>query len=265
VNRVDKARVREAFSRRAGTYDAHARLQREVAAEVARLAAWAAPSPRRALDVGIGTGALALALRERLSAPSLAGVDLALGMARAARERAPGALLAAGDAESLPFADCAFDLVVSSSTFQWLPRLDAAFAEARRVLAPGGRFAFALFGADTLCELKAAWRAALPPGAADRTHRFFSTEEVEAALARGGLSVVRLFRQARVARHADVRALLASLRGIGAGNAAPGPGSGLGARRVTLAMMRIYAELHGDAAGIPATWDVVYGVARRPE
>jgi malonyl-CoA O-methyltransferase len=76
--------------------------------------------------------------------------------------------------------------------------------------------------------------------------------------------VARLAREARVTRHADVRALLASLRDIGAGNAAPGRGEGLGARRTTLSMMRLYAERHGDAGGIPATWDVVYALARRP-
>ena len=64
------------------------------------------------------------------------------------------------DAEWLPFADAAFGLVLSTSTLQWLNSLDLAFAEALRVLAPGGLFCFAMFGEKTLFEL----RGFLPPG-----------------------------------------------------------------------------------------------------
>jgi SAM-dependent methyltransferase len=50
---------------------------------------------------------------------------------------------ARADAESLPFADRSFDLVLGHAVLHHLPDLDRAFAEFHRVLRPGGRIAFA--------------------------------------------------------------------------------------------------------------------------
>lgn len=47
-----------------------------------------------------------------------------------------------GDAQALPFADAAFDAVLGQEAFLHIPDKPALFAEARRVLAPGGRIAF---------------------------------------------------------------------------------------------------------------------------
>jgi malonyl-CoA O-methyltransferase len=266
VNRVDKGRVRAAFSRGAAAYDQRAEVQAAVRARVLALAAAAAPGARRLLDVGCGTGRLladALAARPGLAA---AGLDLAPGMCAAARAAAPAAGVAAGDAEALPFRAGAFDLVVSTSTFQWLPRLEPALAECARVLRPGGRLVVALFAERTLQELRAAWRAAAGQGAPDRTHRFFTPGEVAAALAAAGLRQGAVEEEERVERHPDARALLKALKAIGAQNATPGEAggaAGLAGRRTTLEMLRRYDAAHGGPAGVPATWHVVYALAAR--
>ncbi|GEJ56811.1 methyltransferase domain-containing protein [Anaeromyxobacter diazotrophicus] len=260
ANAVDKLRVRRAFGRAAGAYDAHTPVQEEVRARLLALALGAAPAPRRVLDVGAGTGALLAALRAR--APGALGVatDLAHGMALAARER--GAPAVAGDAEALPFRAGRFDLVLSSSALQWLPRLGPALAEMRRVLAPGGAVAVAFFGGETLHELREAWRAALPAGAPDRTHRFHGEAELAAALEEAGLVPEVLTSERRVERHADPLELVRALRRIGAGNAAPDRSGGLAARGALARMARHYEARHGSAGGVPATWDVLYTVAR---
>ncbi len=284
MNPVDKAQVRSAFSRRAHEYDAHAPVQQHVVARVALLAAsevFGAPrqvlaSPvlpggcgfaaSRILDVGCGTGALLQLLSQRLPQSQAVGLDLSHAMSRAARFRSRRPRFLTGDAEALPFRAGAFDLVVSTSTFQWLPRLDQAAAEARRVLAPGGVFCLALFCDGTLHELRDAWRDALAArglAGRDRTHRFFSPAQVEAALAGAGLRVRRLATEERVSRHSDPRAVLESLRAIGAGNAAPRSATGLGGRRALLEMMQLYAERHGDGSGVPATYRICYAVASR--
>jgi malonyl-CoA O-methyltransferase len=266
VNSVDKARVRTAFSRRAQQYDAHATVQQHVVARAALLAAAEARSPRRVLDVGSGTGTLLQLLSQRLHRVPTVGLDLSHAMVRTARTRVRQARFLTGDAEALPFRDGAFDLVVSTSTLQWLPRLDEAVAETRRVLAPGGVFCLALFCRRTLYELRDAWRDALAGrGLAeqDRTHHFASAPDVGAALARAGLRVRRLSTEERVSRHPDVRAVLESLRAIGAGNAAPRAVAGLGGRQVVLEMMRLYTDRHGNGSGVPATYEICYAVASR--
>ena len=225
------------------------------------LAAEAAPAARSVLDVGCGTGRLLgdlLAARPGLLA---AGVDLAPGMCRAARAAAPRAAVAAADAEALPFRPAGFDLVASTSAFQWLQALEPALGECARVLAPGGRLVLGLFAERTLHELKAAWRAAAG-GAPDRTHRFFTSGEVARAVAAAGLGLRHLAEEEVVEHHPDARAVLQALKAIGAQGAAPGA-RGLAGRRTTLEMLRRYDALHAGPAGVPATWHMVYAVASR--
>ena len=84
----------------------------------------------RVLDVGCGNGSY-LALVDAV------GVDRSLGMLAAARQRSSGALVA-GDAEQLPFADAAFDVVLAPHMLYHVADRVAAAGELRRVLAPGG-------------------------------------------------------------------------------------------------------------------------------
>jgi malonyl-CoA O-methyltransferase len=262
VNRVVKARVGAAFSRGAAAYDGSAAVQARVRERVLRLAGEAAPGARELLDVGAGTGRLVAGLLASRPGLRAAAVDLAPGMCRAALATAPAAAVAAADAEALPFAAARFDLVLSTSAFQWLERLEPALGECARVLRPGGRLVLALFAGRTLWELREAWQAAAGASAGERLHRFFSAEEVAAALAAAGFGGVRLEEAVHVERHADPAALLRSLKRIGAQAATPGAG-GLGGRRATLDMLRRYAAGHGGPGGVPATWHVVYAVASR--
>ncbi|BBA71062.1 malonyl-ACP O-methyltransferase BioC [Geobacter sulfurreducens] len=266
---IDRRKVRKAFHRGAADYDAYAAVQKRVMERILSLLFAEGVEPARILDVGAGTGALALRLADRYPSAAITCVDLAHGMAQQARDnlgRTMERLVAVADAEHLPLRDGVFDLVVSTSTFQWLTTLDRAFAEARRVLADDGLFAFALFGDGTFRELKASYRTALqsvPRGGRDRTHRFFTRDEVRAALARAGFRSVEVFDEDEVEYHPDVPAFLRSVKRIGAGNASPVAGRGLSGRRVMETMMRTYAERFGGTDGIPATYTVVYGVGKR--
>lgn len=262
MNRVDKRRVRSAFSRSAAAYEERASVQRAVRERVLDLLAEAAPGARRALDVGAGTGALLARLAAARPALAAVAVDLAPGMCAAARTAVPRAAVATADAEALPFRGGAFDLVVSTSTLQWLPRLAPALAEARRVLAPGGVLCAALFGAETLRELRDAWRAAAGPDAGGRTHAFASRADLEAALAASGLRARAVVEERLVEWHPDARAVLRSLKEIGASSAVPGR-AGLGGRAATLEMLRRYDATHRTARGVPATYHVLVALAER--
>jgi malonyl-CoA O-methyltransferase len=186
-------------------------------------------------------------------------------MVAAARETLQGRErtgVQSGDAEQLPFPAGSFDLVVSTSTFQWLESLDIAFAEAYRVLAPGGFFRFALFGAGTLRELKESYRSALRrhgKETVDRTHRFIASPNVADALDRVGFVCSRVWSEDETEFHPDVPALLRSLKRIGAGNASTDHAKSLAERRVMLTMMHLYGEKYGRDGSIPATYEVIYG------
>lgn len=92
----------------------------------------------RALDVGTGTGALALALAPLVR--EVVGVDREPALLEKAREQAPeNATFLEGDATALPFPDAAFDLTATVRTLHHVHRPELAVAELTRVTRPQGR------------------------------------------------------------------------------------------------------------------------------
>ena len=115
------------------------------------------PVPR-VVDVGTGTGLLAIDAARRWPGAEIAGTDSADGMLEVARRRAAQELgteqadrvrFLNAPADRLPFPDASVDLVVSSFVYQLVPDRRAALREARRVLRPGGRIGFVTWIADT--------------------------------------------------------------------------------------------------------------------
>ncbi|MFC7483181.1 class I SAM-dependent methyltransferase [Luedemannella flava] len=90
----------------------------------------------RVLEVGVGTGVVAKALRAR--GLNVVGVDLSPQMARRAVGRL-GPRVTLGDAHALPVADASVDAVVMVWVLHLVGGIEGALAEAARVLRPGGR------------------------------------------------------------------------------------------------------------------------------
>lgn len=262
---IDRQRVRHSFEQHAADYDNFARVQKRVVERFLSFAAEGAGVPDRLLDVGAGTGMLLQALAAHFPDTEMVGLDMAYDMGATARSRfsdMPRVQFITADAEQLPFPEEAFDRVVSTSTFQWLDCLDAAFSEAYRVLRPGGEFAFALFGEKTLLELRESYRAAcnsLERVGGDRPRQFAGRGEIVASLAKAGFQSCEMLVELEIETHPDVPALLRSIRSIGAGNPAPVASRGLSERRVMIEMMTIYRDTYGREGYIPATYEVIYG------
>ena len=98
----------------------------------------------RVLELGAGTGFLSinLSLAGCLDGAELTVTDISEGMldvcVENGRRRGVTLVPRAGDAEALPFPDESFDLVIGHAFLHHLPDPEAALAEARRVLVPGG-------------------------------------------------------------------------------------------------------------------------------
>ena len=95
----------------------------------------------RILDVGCGEGRFCRLLDR--PGRKVAGIDPTRALVEAARRRHPGGDYHIGRAESLPFTDGSFDLVVSYLSLIDIEQLRPAVAEIARVLAPGGRLLLA--------------------------------------------------------------------------------------------------------------------------
>lgn len=105
-------------------------------------------APRRALDLGTGTGRGAFGIARRWPDAEVVGVDIAEAMLAEARSRTPPDLskrvrFETADAARLPYADASFDLVALANMIPFP-------AELARVLAPGGHLVVAYsLGAET--------------------------------------------------------------------------------------------------------------------
>jgi SAM-dependent methyltransferase len=142
----------------------------------------------RSLEIGAGTGYFSLNLLQAGIVADATCTDISPGMVatlgRNAERLGLDVRAARADAEALPFADQAFDLVLGHAVLHHLPNLRRAFAEFHRVLRPGGRIAFAgepsrvgdrlaALPKRTANRLAPVWRAALraapapPPAARD--------------------------------------------------------------------------------------------------
>lgn len=255
----DKRQVAASFSRAAESYDAVAQLQRRVGGQLlGRLPTDLQPD--RWLDLGCGTGFFTRALAERFPTGYGVAVDIAEGMLRHARLHGGAAHFLAGDAEALPLRDASVDLLFSSLALQWCADFPRVLAEAERVLRPGGVLAFSSLCVGTLQELRDSWHAV---DGLVHVNRFRPFEDYQRLCAASALQVLQLTRQAEVLHFADLRSLAASLKDIGAHNLNPGRPGGLTGRARIRALIDAYEDFR-QAAGLPATYQVVYGVLRKP-
>lgn len=101
-------------------------------------------APRRLLEVAAGTGVVTRALAAALPETEIVATDLNQAMLddAATRISSPWVALRQADGQALPFADGSFDLVVCQFGVMFFPDRQQGFREARRVLAPSGRYLF---------------------------------------------------------------------------------------------------------------------------
>jgi SAM-dependent methyltransferase len=108
----------------------------------ARRRALLAGARGRVLEIGAGTGHNLAAYPAGLEALVLTEPDPAMRTRLRRRAEHGGVTVVEAGAEALPFADGAFDTVVSTLVLCTVPDADAAVREVRRVLRPGGRLLF---------------------------------------------------------------------------------------------------------------------------
>jgi SAM-dependent methyltransferase len=157
----------------------------------------AARKPSRVLEIAAGTGVVTRAMDAALDEQAtLVATDLNAAMIEEARKHATRRQVEwrTADAMSLPVPDASFDCVVCQFGVMFFPDRPHAFAEARRVLAPGGAFLFNAWDrieendfANVIGQALAKLFPADPPRFMARTpHGYHDIDAIRRDLAAGG-------------------------------------------------------------------------------
>jgi len=259
----DRAQVRRQRDRAAATLAEHDFLIRESADRlVDRLEDVTREFPL-ALEIGCHGGELTEKLRGRFGIETLVSCDLSPRMAQAARENcAPwGALVAAADEETLPFAEGRFDLVVSNLSLHWVNDLPGALLQIRRVLKPDGLFVASLLGGGTLKELREIMmeaELAEEGGVSPRVSPFVDVKDAGALLQRAGFSLPVADIDDIPVTYGNPMTLLTDLRGMGETNAVKVRRKSFTRRATLMRALSLYHERYAGPDGrMPASFQVL--------
>ena len=185
------------------------------AADMAELVA--ASSPGSVLETAAGSGVVTRALAPRLGAGARYVVtDLNQPMLdyAATRQGADSRIeWRQADALDLPFGDASFDVVCCQFGAMFFPDRSAGYAEARRVLKPGGRFVFSVWGrieenafADDVTNAVATVFPDDPPCFLARTpHGYHDVALIRADLTRAGFTNIRIETREKTSRAPSAR------------------------------------------------------------
>ena len=266
---IDPALARRRFDRAAATFEQAAALHQEVAARMLERLDLVRLAPQVVLDAGCATGRLTGALAKRYPGARVVALDLSPRMLvqrwpprpRLARLlRAPAAgLPVCGVRERLPLATGSVDLVCSSLALHWSAAPEQVVREMHRVLRRGGLLMFTTLGPDSLKEL----RAALPDSAAS-VHVFADMHDVGDLLVRTGFADPVMDMEHIILTYPDLAALLRELRAAGGASARSDLPRGLRGRAWLQRLAQRY-EAQRDGDRLPATFEIVYGHAWKPE
>ncbi len=136
--------------------------------------------PGRAVEIGIGGGRFS----SRLGIDE--GVDPSEAMAEIARSR--GIKVKIGRSEDLPLESSGYDLAALVTTVCFVDDLDETFAEANRVLKPGGKVVVAFIPADS--EVGKAYAATKDEDKFFRVAQFYTSDEIVESVKNAGFSEI---------------------------------------------------------------------------
>ncbi len=217
-----------------------------------------------ALDLGCHDGVVARVLRGRGGIETLIHCDISPAMVAAAPRPA-----VAGDEELLPFAAHSFDLVVSLLSLHWVNDLPGALVQVRQALKPDGLFLAAMFGGETLKELRAALaeaEIAAEGGLGPRVSPFADVRDAGMLLQRAGFALPVVDSETLTVMYRSPLRLLHDLRGMGETNAVAERRRGFSRRATLFDALARYQHQHGDADGaVPASFQVVTLTAWAPD
>ncbi|KXS10570.1 S-adenosyl-L-methionine-dependent methyltransferase [Gonapodya prolifera JEL478] len=171
------------------------------------------------------------------------------------------------DEENLSFEPDSLDVVLSSLSLHWVNDLPGALIQVNRALKPDGVLLGAMFGGDTLFELRTSLQLAeleREGGLSPHVSPMINVSDIAQLLSRAGFTLTTVDSEEIVVRYPSIFELMEDLGAMGESNAVISRKPFL--RRDTLiAASSVYKELYGKEDGsIPATFQVIFLIGWKP-
>ncbi|XP_024415157.1 arginine-hydroxylase NDUFAF5, mitochondrial isoform X1 [Desmodus rotundus] len=213
-----------------------------------------------ALDVGCGRGYIAQYLNKE-TVGKIFQADIAENTLKNTLETEIPTVTVLADEEFLPFRENTFDLVVSSLSLHWVNDLPGALEQIHYVLKPDGVFIGAMFGGDTLYELRCSLQLAETEregGFSPHVSPFTAVNDLGHLLGRAGFNTLTVDTDEIQVNYPGMFELMEDLQGMGESNCAWNR-KALLHRDTMLAAAAVYREMYRNEDGsVPATYQIYY-------
>lgn len=251
---LDKNRVADRFKASAATYEHMAIVQKEISRQlVAIVDRYGVAGWSRVLEIGCCTGVLTEILCRRERIDRLFVNDLVPELCSYTERRVESSV---GSVESIPgdieqaILPQHLDLVISSSTFQWMADLPELMKKIAAALNPGGHLAFSIFGPGTMEEIVTLTGRGLQ----------YHTSDKLTAMVEKHYRLITIHTERKCLYFPSVRAVLRHIRETGVG--------GVTGERWTLSRLkafeRQYVERFQTDDGLPVTYVSTFVIAEKP-
>jgi len=250
-------------------------LKEEVGYRVADRVLDVARKMEVAVDIGSGRGWVTRHLTEH-SVGRVTAIELSQGLL----SQAPSPegvvmdrLAMEIDGADLPFSDNSVDVVTSCLAMHWVNDLPGVFREINRVLKPDGVFIGAMFGGETLMELRTSLQLAeleRQGGFAPHVSPFVDVKDLGGLLNSNNFTLLTIDTDDLKVRYPTIFPLMRDLKGMGESNAALNRKLHLN-RETLFATNAVYGDLYGERTEggeqivLPASFQVYYWIGWKPD
>jgi len=230
------------------------------------------------VDIGSGRGWVLRYLTNH-SLTRVTGIDISETMINSAPEPEnviSEKLVMDVDGEDLPFTDNSVDVVTSCLALHWINDLPRLFGEVNRILKPDGVFIGAMFGGQTLMELRSSLQLAeieRHGGFSPHVSPFVEARDLGGLLNSHNFTLLTIDTDELTVSYPSVFPLFRDLKGMAENNAAVNRKLHL-TRETLFAANAIYADLYGQTRQgennsietvLPATFQVYYWIGWKPD
>lgn len=256
VSVPSKRRIARTFGRKAAVYDRYATFQTGLIKRlVARLAHLDRPGGRW-IDLGCGTGILALECRKAGISSRIVNIDFAFDpLCIAGEQHAATRLSVQADIDDLPFKKELFDVAITASTLQWLADASNTLSRIATIVKSRGFLAFSVFVRGSFSELFSIQRQFGIPAP---VHCFEAVDFVR-KLEKAGFEQTDYETVQRTAYAPEAAMLIKCISAMG-GTATTG---NLLNRKELSEFCRTYENSFRTGDGIPLTYRAIVGVCRK--